>query len=37
MWKKPWMKLMHDWGWILILVGWFALQKFVLPRMGVST
>jgi p-aminobenzoyl-glutamate transporter AbgT len=32
-----WKKYMGDYAWILILVGWFVLQRFVLPRFGVST
>jgi hypothetical protein len=28
---------MSDYAWILVLVGWFVLMKFVLPRFGVST
>jgi hypothetical protein len=32
-----WKKIMGDYGWLLILVGWFVLMKFVLPRLGVST
>lgn len=34
---KLWRRLMGDYGWILFLVGWFLLMKFVLPRFGVST
>jgi hypothetical protein len=32
-----WKRIMGDYGWLLILVGWFVLMKFVLPRLGVST
>ena len=32
-----WKKRMGDYSWILILVGWFVLMKFVLPRFGIST
>jgi len=32
-----WRRFMGDYGWILFLVGWFVLMKFVLPRMGVGT
>jgi hypothetical protein len=28
---------MSNYAWILVLVGWFVLMKFVLPRFGVST
>jgi len=35
--KPKWMKLMNDYLWILILVAWFALMKFVLPGLGVPT
>jgi p-aminobenzoyl-glutamate transporter AbgT len=28
---------MSDYAWILVLIGWFVLMKFVLPRFGVST
>jgi p-aminobenzoyl-glutamate transporter AbgT len=28
---------MGNYVWILVLVGWFVLMKFVLPRFGVST
>jgi len=28
---------MSDYAWILVLVGWLVLMKFVLPRFGVST
>jgi hypothetical protein len=29
---------MMDWYWIILLmVGWFALQRWILPRLGVST
>jgi p-aminobenzoyl-glutamate transporter AbgT len=34
---KNWKKVMNDWGWILFLVGWFVVMKFVLPRFGVGT
>jgi p-aminobenzoyl-glutamate transporter AbgT len=34
---KIWKTIMHDYGWILFLIGWFVMMKFVLPRMGVST
>jgi hypothetical protein len=29
---------MPDWIWFVLVVGvWFALQKWILPRAGVST
>jgi len=28
---------MSDYAWIFVLIGWFVLMKFVLPRFGVST
>jgi hypothetical protein len=29
---------MPDWAWLVLVVGaWFALQKWILPRAGVST
>jgi predicted nucleic acid-binding Zn ribbon protein len=28
---------MSDYAWILVLVGWLVLMKFVLPRFGVFT
>jgi hypothetical protein len=34
---KNWKKHMHDWAWILVLVGWFVVMKFVLPRFGIGT
>jgi hypothetical protein len=34
---KIWKDLMGDYAWILILIGWFVVMKFVLPRFGVST
>jgi len=34
---QHWKKLMGDWAWLFILVGWFVLLKFVLPKFGVST
>jgi p-aminobenzoyl-glutamate transporter AbgT len=35
--SKLWKKIMGDYAWVLILVGWFVLMKFVLPRFGVGT
>jgi hypothetical protein len=33
-----WKRIMNDILWLVIfLVGWIALQRFVLPRMGVPT
>jgi hypothetical protein len=34
---SPWKKTMQDYAWILVLVGWFVVMKFVLPRFGVGT
>jgi p-aminobenzoyl-glutamate transporter AbgT len=34
---KNWKKYMSDWGWIIFLVGWFVVMKFVLPRFGIGT
>jgi hypothetical protein len=29
---------MPDWAWFVLIFGaWFALQKWILPRAGVST
>lgn len=30
-------RLMGEYGWVLVLIGWFVLMKFVFPRFGVST
>jgi len=34
---EPRKKIMGNYSWLLILIGWFVLMKFVLPRLGVST
>lgn len=34
---RVWRRILGDYGWILILVGWFVLMKFVLPKFGVGT
>jgi hypothetical protein len=35
--KRKVRTLMGDYGWILVLIGWFVVMKFVLPRFGVGT
>jgi hypothetical protein len=37
MFNRFWKRMMSDYGWLLLLLGWFVLLKFVLPRFGVST
>ena len=33
-----WKRLMHDILWMVVfLAAWITLQRFVLPRLGVST
>ncbi len=34
---RIWKAIMGDYGWILVLIGWLVVMKFVLPRFGVST
>ncbi len=35
--KGWWKKAMNDYWWIVFLVAWFLMMKFVLPRFGVPT
>jgi hypothetical protein len=31
------MRRMGEYAWIIVLIGWLVLMKFILPRFGVST
>jgi hypothetical protein len=35
--KRGWKGFMHDYFWILLIVAWFVLMKFILPSFGVPT
>jgi p-aminobenzoyl-glutamate transporter AbgT len=35
--QNIWKRRMGEYAWILVLIGWFVLMKFVLPRFGVAT